>query len=312
VTVRFAARTSRGTVVVVAVLLLVGLLVATVALAGFDGPLVAPTTSSTASTSPTPTGPSLSPPSSASAAPQALGLRVTQANLRIGMSRRDFRDDVRRVMAATPDFVTYNEVGLRRHRFLAPGRYRLFRDPGRYSGEAAVAWDSTRWAKVKAGTIMVSHRLGRLWWQRHLWGLRYANWVVVANATTGQVVSLVSVHAAPSTQLTRNVLDPSVTRIGRLVRRLSHQGPVIVAGDFNVAYDSEAFPRRLLARFGLRSTFDLAGDSLPTGNHHGKTIDYVLVSPATRFSVTGQWVQHLHSDHNALTVDLLVTPGPAM
>jgi len=292
-----AARFSRGAVAVTAVMLLLALLAGAVAMASFDGRTGRPVAG------PTPTPPAVSQ----SSAPPALGVRVTQANLKIGMSRRHFRADVRRVMKAAPDFVTYNEVALRRDRYLAPGRYRLFRNPGRYSGEAAVAWDSSRWARIDTGTIMVSHRLGRLWWQRHMWGLRYANWVSVANTATGQIVSLVSVHTAPSTRVTRNVLEPSVTRIGRLVRRLSKLGPVIVAGDFNVAYDSKSYPRGLLARFGLCSSYDLTGTTLPTGNHHGKSIDYVMVSPPERFKVTAQRVQRLHSDHNALTVDLRVS-----
>lgn len=234
-----------------------------------------------------------------------LHIRVAQANLRMGLSRDKLLQDVDEVRAYAPDFVSYNEVGLRRTTVLQPKGYAVFRTPGRFTGEAAVAWRSARWTLLGRGTTMVSHRTGRLPWQRYPWGIRYASWVTV-RARTGQRVSVVSVHTAPRTRITHDLLEPSIVRIGRLVRRLAARGPVIVAGDLNVPYSSARYPRSLLARFRLTSTYDLTGTALPTGNHHGATIDYVLISQAGRFAVTRQTVRHLNSDHNALVVDLVL------
>lgn len=277
------------------------------------GPPVLPSTTQSANPSVDPqSGLPVDPPSSVPSLPVGvqlpLPIRVAQANLRMGMPQRQFRADVREVLGDRPDFVTYNEVGLRQVGYLGPAGYQVFRTPGRYTGEAAVAWRSQKWRALARGTVMVSNRAGRLAWQRHPWGIRFANWVMVA-ARDGQRISVVSVHTAPLTRITRGILDPSLIRVGRLVRRLASYGPVIVAGDLNVAYASSHFPRALLARFGLTATYDLTGRSLPTGDHHGSTIDYVLVDRADRFAVTRQAIRRLHSDHNALVVDLLLMPA---
>lgn len=233
---------------------------------------------------------------------------MVQANLKSGEPIPKFQADVRKVLAQGPDFITYNEVRERQDGVLAPTGYELFRTPGRYTGETPVAWNTSRWTAVATGTAMVSNQHGKTAKQTVEWGMRYANWVTVVNAA-GQEMSVISAHLAPPSPRTNALLAPSLRRLGALAQTLSQYGPVLMGGDFNVAYDSGRYPRDLLAELGFTPTYDILGSAMPTGDHHGNTIDYVFMRSATQFSVLDTVSRELNSDHDAVVAHLQLVGG---
>lgn len=239
---------------------------------------------------------------------QLLPVRIVQANIKNGMSLTRTRADVRTVVANDPDLISYNEVFDRSDAVLAPAGYAMFRTPGHYTGETAVAWNTSRWTAVATGTRMLSDSRKVQRHQTHPWGVRYATWATLRNAQTGQVLSMVSAHTAPKTRADPNLLVPSVRRLGALVEQLDESGPVIVAGDLNVNYTTPRYPRTELAGFGLASTYDTLGARVATGDYGGNSIDYVLTGGPTQFVVDGQRSEALNSDHRALVADLQVVP----
>lgn len=282
-----------------------------------------PTPSATAtaspSSSPTPTGgrsttsptPSSSPTGSPSSTPTATpdpepvtSVEVVQANIKSGTPFGQFSSDLRKVFKTCPDFVTFNEVPMRQPQYLAPAGYAIWRTPGQYTGATPVVWRTDRWTAEARGTTMISNKQGYGRGQHVMWGVRYANWVTLRSNDGRQTVSLVAVHIAPKSARTTGLLGPSIERLGSLVGQLSASGPVLVGGDFNRHYKSSEYPRALLTEAGLNAVYDLSGHYAPTGDHHGATIDYVMVRPAAVFSVLSQTTRELYSDHDALVVDL--------
>jgi endonuclease/exonuclease/phosphatase family metal-dependent hydrolase len=237
-------------------------------------------------------------------------VRITQANLLSGQSALGFQADAATVLANQPDFVTYNEVPYRHDIFLAPPGYALWRTPGEYTGETPVAWRTDRWTPITQGTTTVSYKEGRLPGQKVDWGIRYANWVVL-QGVDGHVVSVISAHLAPETSITEGLQEVGVNNLGVLANQLAAYGPVLLAGDMNFNYGPLKYPRALLASYGFTSTYDILGQSFPTGDHQGGTIDYVFVKDASQFTVLGQYNQELNSDHDAVTADLAFTGTPA-
>ena len=237
-------------------------------------------------------------------------IRITQANMLAGDGLVKFNSDRDKVIGGNPDFITYNEVPQRQDDALAPPPgYTLFRTPGQYKGEAPVAWRTDRWTPIAQGTYMVSHRAGRLKWQHVDWGIRYANWVTLQDAY-GRTISVVSTHVTPLISITEGLPESSVRRLGELAATLGEQGPVLMAGDFNFHYRSAQYPASLLAEGNLVPTYDTMGAFFPTGDHHGATIDYVLVHQdlaAPQLQVLDQFPTELYSDHDAVTADLAFT-----
>jgi len=128
--------------------------------------------------------------------------------------------------------------------------------------------------------------------------------VTVRSLDGRQTVSMVATHLAPKNRITANIMGPSIRRLGALVSGLSAYGPVFVGGDFNRHYTSRDFPRSGLTAAGLTPSYDLAGFYLPTGDHHGATIDYVMLRPAPLFRVLSQTTTEMYSDHDLLSVVL--------
>jgi endonuclease/exonuclease/phosphatase family metal-dependent hydrolase len=245
-------------------------------------------------------------------APAAPGVvRITQANLLSGMTAAEFQADAATVIANQPDFITYNEVPWRHDIFLAPPGYALWRTPGQYTGETPVAWRTDRWSVINQGTQVVSYKLGKLPWQKLHWGIRYANWVTL-QGIDGHVVSVISAHLAPETEVTEGLQEVGINNLGPLANQLAAYGPVLMAGDMNFHYGPLQYPRELLASYGFTSTYDmLGGEHFATGDHKGATIDYIFTKDASQFTVVGQYNQELNSDHDAVTADLTFTDAPA-
>ncbi|MEP9383879.1 hypothetical protein [Nocardioides sp. KR10-350] len=242
--------------------------------------------------------------------PATTEIKVVQGNMRSPQSVQHFQADVRTVMAQKPDFITYNEVAYRDDAVLAPGSYDLFRTPGKYTGETAVAWNGATWTALDEGTFMVSDKRGKTARQKVELGRRYASWATLQNAA-GTVVSVVSVHTAPDEKPVKGLLRPSVTRLGKLVAELAKSGPLIVGGDFNVQYDSKAYKAAGFDAAGLTPTYDITGRAPATGDHRGATIDYLFLHRASQFAVQSQYVREINSDHDLLVGAFGLATGQA-
>jgi endonuclease/exonuclease/phosphatase family metal-dependent hydrolase len=237
-------------------------------------------------------------------------VRITQANVLSGQSAEDFQADVAMVLSNQPDFITYNEVPYRHDIFLAPPGYALWRTPGQYTGETPVAWRTDRWTAINQGTTTVSYKEGKLPGQKVEWGIRYANWVTL-QGIDGHVISVISAHLAPDTEITHGLQEVGITNLGVLANQLAASGPVLMAGDMNFHYNGAIqYPRELLTSVGFTPTYDLTGTHFPTGDHRGATIDYIFLKDAAQFTVLGQYNQEMYSDHDAVTADLAFTDVP--
>jgi YD repeat-containing protein len=227
-------------------------------------------------------------------------LTMVQANIKTGMPVPKFQADVHTVLSQDPDFVTYNEVMFRNDAVMAPTGYDIYRSMrNRYTAETPVAWRSDKWSEINEGTFRISNWRGVPPGKEVELGRRFANWVTL-QGTDGRVVSVVSIHVAPLTRGMPDLIDPSVRRLGILVGRLAPVGPVLVGGDFNVAYTSGRYPRQLLADAGLVPTYDTLGAHFPTGDHHGATIDYIFDRGTDVLLADSQYAVELNSDHNAV------------
>ena len=243
--------------------------------------------------------------------PPAPGVvRITEANLLSGQPAPDFQSDVATVLSNQPDFIAYNEVPYRLDSFLAPPGYALWRTPGQYTGETPVAWRTDKWTAINQGTTTVSYKEGKLPGQKVEWGIRYANWVTL-QGVDGHVISVISAHLAPDTEITHGLQAVGITNLGILANQLAASGPVLMAGDMNFHYNGAIqYPRELLTSYGFTPTYDVTGTHFATGDHRGATIDYVFLKEASQFTVLGQYNQELYSDHDAVTADLAFTDAP--
>ncbi len=260
----------------------------------------------TATPSPTPT--TTPPPAPI---PASAPIRLVQANLRAGMNVTQTNKDLATIYATRPDFVTLNEVNGRPDAQLAPVGYGIQRTPGTYTGATPVLWNTERWTALGQGTYNISNVPGKTATQKVEWGIRYANWVTV-QSSAGQVVSVISTHFAPKSKFTNGLTVPSLRRLGALAATLNQRGPVLIGGDLNVNYRSAIeYPRAEMAAQGLTPTYDVMGQSLPTGDYKGATIDYLLLRSAAQFTVQRQWITELKSDHKMLAADVALLGASA-
>jgi endonuclease/exonuclease/phosphatase (EEP) superfamily protein YafD len=251
----------------------------------------------------------------AHAAPRTDGSDITivQANLMSPQHYTRFQKDAAEVFGQGPDLITFNEVAFRHDSFLAPKGYELWRTPGQYTGPTPVAWRTSEWTMLDAGTWQISNYRKRPPGKKTRLGLRHANWVTL-QSVDGRVLSVVSAHISPtfkdgSGKLV-DLLKPSVRRLNRLVEQLGSHGPVLVGGDFNVHYKSGRYPRQLFNSSGLQPTYDLMGNYFPTGDHGGHTIDYLFLRGADQLQVDDHYPVELRSDHDAVVAGLSWTADP--
>jgi endonuclease/exonuclease/phosphatase family metal-dependent hydrolase len=250
-------------------------------------------------------------PMSAPLPPPSTGVvRITQANLLSGQPALNFQADAATVLSNQPDFITYNEVPNRYDIFLAPPGYAIWRTPGQYTGETPVAWRTDKWTAINQGTAVVSDKGGKLPGQKVEWGIRFANWVTL-QGIDGHVISVISAHLAPDSEITHGLQEVGINNLGVLANQLAASGPVLMAGDMNFHYNGAIqYPRTLLTSYGFTPTYDVTGTHFPTGDHRGATIDYIFLKTAAQFTVLGQYNQELYSDHDAVTADLAFTDAP--
>lgn len=239
--------------------------------------------------------------------PPASDLRMVQANIYTGLSPERFQADVRRVLKVQPDFVTYNEVPFRNDAVMAPDGYGIYRDmTDRFTAATPVAWREDRWTPIAQGSWKISNWRGKPPGKVVELGRRWANWVTF-QGVDGRVLSVVSVHVAPVTKGMPDLLRRSMTRLELLVDRLEAAGPVLVGGDFNVAYTGPRYPRDILSRSGLIPTYDNLASHFSTGDHHGYTIDYVFGTHADELPPVNHYPIELKSDHDAVVAEFAWT-----
>jgi endonuclease/exonuclease/phosphatase (EEP) superfamily protein YafD len=226
--------------------------------------------------------------------PTSLDLRMVQANITSQQSEAAFAADLTRALATQPDFVTLNEA-VRPDALLAREGYSFHRGyDSRWTMETTVMWREDRWDVLSTGTRYLHQRGGT-------WGTRAVNWVVLQEATTDKVVSVVSAHPSPEGPSSHGLLPVYMGGLSALVRELSVNGPVFVGGDLNAHYTSGRFPRPALASAGLTPTYDVFGMPVGgTGDHGGATIDYLIYQPGAGVTATSQSKVELASDHDAV------------
>jgi hypothetical protein len=234
--------------------------------------------------------------------------RMVQANIKASMGTARFKKDVREVVDAAPDFITYNEVNGRRTADLEPGRYRVWRKGGdSYKSATAVAWDNDEWAATSKGIHQISSKRGKPADQRLHWGIRYANWVTLENRATGRKISVVAVHFAPKSKYYGDLVRPSARALNVLVKALAGRGPVMVGGDLNVQYEGSRYPSDIFAAQHLTPSYDVTQQT-PVTHGRASTIDYVLARGIARFATGNQRAFGLESDHHAVRVDFSPLP----
>jgi endonuclease/exonuclease/phosphatase (EEP) superfamily protein YafD len=243
--------------------------------------------------------------------PTPLGsVRMTTANLLSGQPQGKFEADLASVFLNQPDFVTFNEVPYRADAQLAPPGYAIWRTPGQYEGANPVVWRTDRWTAIAQGTANITNRWGKTKKQSVHWGVRYANWVTL-QGIDGRVVSVIATHFPPKSEITEGLTPVAVNALGNLVDSLRASGPVLVGGDLNFHYaNPKEYPRDLLTARALTPIYDVLGYYLPTGDHYGATIDYILLSDTAQVATNALYTTELNSDHDAVTADLTLTGAP--
>lgn len=239
-------------------------------------------------------------------------VRVSVANIPNRTSARGFRKSLEAITANRQDFVVLNEVGARdldTMRKVAK-RYRAYRDPvrdltlgGSQSMNNVVMWRAKRWNLVDAGRVKVvdddrGYRLG----EAFTWD-RYLTWTVLQRVTTGDVVSVVSLHMptnpeyypkqpkdAKGSRLRR--YKRGMDRVVEVVDRLAQHGPVLLGGDMN------SHPTQ--GRWTAPSKMAAAGYA------YAKDAGVMYLFHPVGSTVTARRVVDIASDHPALltTIDL--------
>ena len=244
-----------------------------------------------------------SPAQAADAAAPADVIMV-QANIKTGMVLAKFQSDVREVLAPRPDFVTYNEVPLRKDGVLAPEGYDLFRTPGRYKGANPVVWRSDRWTPVATGTRRISN-YREIPPKRHtMLGLRYANWVTL-RSVDGRVASLVSAHVAPVVNGMPDLRRRTVKHIGALVTELKAHGPGVRGRRLQRALPQQRLPPRRARRataWSRRTTRWAATSRRATTTGRRSTTSSTPRND--QIQAVDQRAVELNSDHDAVVAGL--------
>ncbi|WP_460791902.1 exonuclease/endonuclease/phosphatase family protein [Nocardioides maradonensis] len=233
-------------------------------------------------------------------------VRLVSANLPNRTSGAGFAWSMRRIVGASPDFITLNEVSGRSDAALATSArgYDVYRDPvvdvtagGRpQSMENAVLWNASRWHLLDGGRVKtVDDDAGFYFGRPYLWD-RYATWVVLQRGD-GAVVSVISAHMPINpVKNPQQHGRPRVSRVAkydngmRVILGLAHElqayGPVLIGGDMNSHAGGGAWTAASImhsAGFGYTSDGILMFDFFPPG---------VSVAAHGRFPVA--------SDHPAL------------
>lgn len=246
--------------------------------------------------------------------------QILTANANIRM-RSGATPGLRALAAASPDFITLNEVGdvpLSQMTTAAPA-YEAYRDPtvDRTEGGTSqslnnvVLWRIDTWTRRDGGRIkIVDNDQGYIHGERFLWD-RYATWATFSRAD-GAVVSVIATHHMTNVyKAPRQWGDPPTGRADQyqrgmdyliqLVELLRPYGPVVLGGDMNSHRgDGHAAAVARMAAAGYSFTKDSG------------VIYNFYAAPVT---VTSTWQiarEAVHSDHPALLTRMAMNAaGPA-
>ena len=243
------------------------------------------------------------PEASPDPTPQPVPVRMVQANIKVSQPAAAFAADLAKVLTGGPDFITLNEAHSRSYAQITPPGYASYRGmDSPYTRETPVLWRTDRWEELAVGTRYLTTR-------RVKWGVRAVNWVRVRNIGTGQVLTVISAHPAPTNRATAGLLPVFASRLAGLVHQVDDQGPVLVGGDFNAGYRGRLYPGAAFASAGLSPTYAQFGAPVGgTGDHGGATIDFVLYQSGRDLTPQRQGTYELQSDHDAVWVDFLLAP----
>lgn len=242
-------------------------------------------------------------------------LRLIQANIKTTRSLGEFKETLAGLKGAKPDFITLNEVSRRSNKDIAGGGYSTWRaEPVWPAGESrgtAVMW-SSRWHPLDKGRIQITKSKSRL-------DNRFATWVTLTDVD-GRVISVVSVHtmtnpnrrSAQAQPAAKALYKSGVAQLNNLIVRLSQDGTVLVAGDFNAQVPRRGGvgdpwgPTAQLASSGMASNFTALGQFKDGGwatHRGGGAIDYVFFQRAGALVPTEHYARQINSDHHAVIVD---------
>lgn len=247
-------------------------------------------------------------------------VRFVQANIKISLPRAKMSQDLAKVVATAPDFISLNEVNSRTDAQITPAGYRMYRAPIGAGGsrsatrETAVLWRADRWTPIAQGTVQLTRPVNgrRLDW-------RYATYVTLAGSDGTGKVSVVSAHTMVNPRYDRGDArkhedQRGFARLAGLAQALQASGPVLVAGDLNAQYPRHGGkgaewwgPKPLMDQVGMPSTFELLGAPPQGWKTHdgGGVIDWIFESSAT-LAAADQATFALNSDHRALLSDFTI------
>lgn len=253
-------------------------------------------------------------------------LRLIQANIKTTRSLGEFKETLAALKSAKPDFISLNEVSRRSNKDIAGGGYSTWRaEPVWPDGESrgtAVVW-SSRWHPLDKGRIQITSSKSRL-------DNRFATWVTLTDVD-GRVISVVSVHAmtnpnrrsAQAQPAAKALYKSGMDELNKLIVRLSQDGSVLVAGDFNAQVPRRGGqgdpwgPTAQLASSGMTSNFTALGQFKEGGwatHRSGGAIDYVFFQRGGPLVPTEHYARQINSDHHAVIVDFrgrdTATPAP--
>ncbi|MGL5810386.1 MAG: peptidoglycan DD-metalloendopeptidase family protein [Nocardioides sp.] len=241
----------------------------------------------------------------AQASASGAAVRVAQANVKFDLPGRAFREDLDTVASTRADFISLNEVSRRSDAEITPAGYDVWRESRRVRGDdgTAVLWRTDRWREVETGRVLMV-RDGPAATDHD----RAATWVTLVDGG-GTTVSVVSVHHminparyGPAKDRRQRLYREGMIRLRELISRLSRQGPVFVAGDFNSQWsdDDPWGPRAMLGPVGMTSTMDALGRA--DTHDGGGAIDYIFYA-ASAAAPQAQETRNLNSDHELLYAD---------
>jgi hypothetical protein len=231
-------------------------------------------------------------------------VKVAQANIKTSTSDADFKNQLDKVIATNPDFVSGNEWTTPTSKINRPG-YGVFRNKDEAinkatSNEAAavvIMWRSDRWKKVDSGYLRVTlqsdvNYTSNVAAASHD-GKRGVAWTVLEDSE-GNKVTFMATHMpvnpnkwgpqGPRKALYKKGMD----RMAEKVKELQAIGPVILAGDFNAQFgdDGPWHPRTVLGNIGMEMTADALG-KISAVDHIFYTKDSIkAVSHGSPFQLT--------------------------
>lgn len=262
-------------------------------------------------------------------------IRVTQANIRLGLPWRKAHSDLSHLVVPGTDIVGLNEAGPSRVRDIQqwistqPG-WHYYAPPttlSRYQTDDTIAWNDANLSLIRAGSVYGSPSRT----PKFRITSRWITWAEFEHKPTHTKLFYLQTHDDPGSEHHGQPASPVVVRddltyldrLRSLAGQFARSGLVIVGGDWNVdaradeQVGSPDLPYGVLSGGGsgpLLTSYQALGFTIPPtspGSH--RWIDYLSIwnrfrpgAPTLRF--VAQYTRtHVYSDHNPLIADLTLT-----